>query len=470
MFRLVLILVYAAAQIALGLWMSRRLRGTRDFFVAGRNLGAGLLFSTLLAANIGAGSTVGAAGIAYENGLAAWWWVGSAALGSFVLAFWIGPRIRQIAAANDLRTVGDFLEWRYDRRVRGLTAALLWVGTLAILAGQLLGIAFLLNVVIGLPKYAGCLVGGIVVTAYFTAGGLKASAVVNVVQLTVKILGFLIALPLALVAVGGMSGLRHAVPDPEMWNVWQNGSSGWMYIAMLTPAFIVSPGILQKVYAARDDRAVKMGVGLNALCLLLYAAMPAILGMIAHANHPSLPKRDLALPTLLMYDVPAWVGSLGLAALFSAEISAADALLFMLATSLSQDLYRRFVNPQAADRTVLLVARISAVSGGAAAVGLAIVSQTVVDALSIFYTLLSVSLFVPVLAGLYSARASAREAIAAMSAGVTAVVVVQVVNGGRPVWSLTPALVGLIAATLAYFVVQLVRVGFQFLPRSVRKN
>lgn len=456
MFRLVLILVYAAAQIALGLWMSRRLRGTRDFFVAGRNLGAGLLFSTLLAANIGAGSTVGAAGIAYENGLAAWWWVGSAAFGSFVLAFWIGPRIRQIAAANDLRTVGDFLEWRYDRRVRGLTAALLWVGTLAILAGQLLGIAFLLNVVIGLPKYAGCLVGGIVVTAYFTAGGLKASAVVNVVQLTVKILGFLIALPLALVAVGGMSGLRHAVPDPEMWNVWQNGSSGWMYIAMLTPAFIVSPGILQKVYAARDDRAVKMGVGLNALCLLLYAAMPAILGMIAHANHPSLPKRDLALPTLLMYDVPAWVGSLGLAALFSAEISAADALLFMLATSLSQDLYRRFVNPQAADRTVLLVARIAAVSGGAAAVGLAIVSQTVVDALSIFYTLLSVSLFVPVLAGLYSARASAREAIAAMSAGVTAVVVVQVVNGGRPVWSLTPALVGLIAATLAYFIVRLV--------------
>ncbi len=470
MFRLVLILVYAAAQIALGLWMSRRLRGTRDFFVAGRNLGAGLLFSTLLAANIGAGSTVGAAGIAYENGLAAWWWVGSAALGSFVLAFWIGPRIRQIAAANDLRTVGDFLEWRYDRRVRGLTAALLWVGTLAILAGQLLGIAFLLNVVVGLPKYAGCLVGGIVVTAYFTAGGLKASAVVNVVQLTVKILGFLIALPLALAAVGGMSGLRHAVPDPEMWNVWQNGSSGWMYIAMLTPAFIVSPGILQKVYAARDDRAVKMGVGLNALCLLLYAAMPAILGMIAHANHPSLPKRDLALPTLLMYDVPAWVGSLGLAALFSAEISAADALLFMLATSLSQDLYRRFVNPQAADRTVLLVARIAAVSGGAAAVGLAIVSQTVVDALSVFYTLLSVSLFVPVLAGLYSARASAREAIAAMAAGVAAVVVVQVVNGGRPVWSLTPALVGLIAATLAYFVVQLVRVGFQFLPRSVRKN
>ena len=87
MSRLTLVLAYAAAQVLLGLWISRRLRGTKDFFVAGRNLGPGLLFSTLLAANIGAGSTVGAAGIAYENGISAAWWVGSAALGSFVLAF-----------------------------------------------------------------------------------------------------------------------------------------------------------------------------------------------------------------------------------------------------------------------------------------------------------------------------------------------------------------------------------------------
>ena len=41
-----------------------------------------------------------------------------------------------------------------------------------------------------------------------------------------------------------------------------------MYLAMLGPAFIVSPGLLQKVYGARDDRAVRIGVGLNAFGLL----------------------------------------------------------------------------------------------------------------------------------------------------------------------------------------------------------
>ena len=61
-----------------------------------------------------------------------------------------------------------------------------------------------------------------------------------------------------------------------MWNPWRNGASGWMYVAMLAPAFIVSPGLLQKVYGARDDRAVRVGVGLNALVLLRCTrAMPA---------------------------------------------------------------------------------------------------------------------------------------------------------------------------------------------------
>jgi SSS family solute:Na+ symporter len=419
---LIIIVLYSAGQIALGVWVARRVKGSADFFVAGRNLGPGLLFATFLAANIGAGSTIGAAGLGYRDGLSAVWWVGSAGLGSLVLALWVGPRIRRLAAEHDLKTAGDFLEWRYDRRVRATIAALLWAGTVAILGGQLIGIAWILNVVIGIPKFAGCAIGAVVVTAYFTAGGLKSSAVVNVVQLTVKLVGFAVALPLVLRVVGGLDGLHAAVRDPGMWNPWRNGGSGWIYVAMLAPNFIVSPGLLQKIYGARDDRAVRTGVGLNAICLMIYALVPVLLGMSALALHPGLPKRELALPMLFMHDVPFWVGALGLAAVFSAEISAADAVLFMLATSLSQDLYKRFVNPAASDRQVLTMARGAAVCGGIAAVAVSLLSDTIVDALGVFYTLVAVSLFVPVVAGLYVRRARAVDALAAIAGGVLMVV------------------------------------------------
>jgi SSS family solute:Na+ symporter len=223
-----------------------------------------------------------------------------------------------------------------------------------------------------------------------------------------------------------------------------------MYLALLTPSFIISPGLLQKVFGARDDRAVRLGVGLNAAALFAYALMPVLLGMAARVLHPDLASRELALPYLFMHDLPFWVGALGLAAVFSAEVSAADAVLFMLATSLSQDLYKRFINPAADDRRVLMVARGASIAGGAAAVIVALQSKTIVDALVVFYTLVGVSLFVPIVAGLYLRRPGAVEALAAVTGGVIAVVAAQLWNGGRPIGWFTPAMIGLAAAAAAF--------------------
>lgn len=455
---LALLLVYSALLVGLGLWIGRRVAGAKDFFVAGRRLGPGLVFSTMLAANIGGGSTVGATGLAYRDGISAWWWVGSAAFGSMVLALWIGPRLRRIAAAHDLRTVGDFLELRYGRQVRACVSLLVWLGSLAIPAGQLIAIATILNVVTGTPKYLGCLIGGGVVIVYFTAGGLLTSAWVNMVQLAVKLGGFAIALPLALKGVGGLRALGAVQPDnAAYWNPWHGGASGVMYLALLGPAFIVSPGLLQKIYGARDDRAVRLGVGLNALGLFAYAAVPVLMGIIARARFPNLPNHELALPTILMDGVPPIIGSLGLAAVFSAEISAADAGLFMLTTSLAQDLYKRFLNPAADDRLMLTVTRGAAIACGAVAVAIAIVSPTIIGVIGLFYALLGVSLFVPILAGLYARRAGSPEALASIAAGVATMIAVQLTTGGRGVAGLTPALIGLAAAALGFAVVLLSR-------------
>src|SRR5260370_20314110 len=123
--QITILIAYSLALMALGLWIGRRVRGAGDFFVAGRRLGPGLLFSTMLAANIGAGSTVGATALGYTYGISAAWWVGSAAIGSIVLAFWIGPAMRRHAQAHQLRTVGDFLEYRYSSAVRNLAAGIL---------------------------------------------------------------------------------------------------------------------------------------------------------------------------------------------------------------------------------------------------------------------------------------------------------------------------------------------------------
>ena len=456
---LILLLSYSALLIGLGLWFGRVVAGTGDFFVARRKLGAGLLFSTVLAANIGAGSTVGATGLGYQHGLSAWWWNGSAGIGSILLAFWIGPRLWREASRHGYLTVGDFLERRYGPSVRGVIAVLIWFGTLSILAGQLIGLAWILNVVAGVPKPAGCLLGGAVLTTYFAAGGLLGSAWINLVQLVVLMGGFAIALPIVLQSAGGLGAVVSGTGMPAGHASFWAGGLPVTWIVLLVPAFIVSPGLLQKAYGARSDQAVRRGIGWNAAVLLVFAFVPALLGMAARARYPDLSIRELALPTLFMNELPTWSGALGLAAVFSAEISTADAILFMLATSLSRDIYRRFVNPAATDRQVLVAARVAAVAGGTLGVALAIVSSTIIDALSVFYALLGVSLFVPIVAGLHTRRAGAPEALAAIAAGVVIDVAVRLATGGRGFGFATPEMWGLVAAATGFAMVAVARTG-----------
>ena len=417
---LLAILLYSAGLAALGLFWGRRVRGAAGFFVASRSLSPGLLFSSFLAANIGAGATVGVAQLAYQHGLAAWWWVGSAGIGSLLLAWFVGPRIWTIAARHNLYTVGDYLELRYSRAARLLLASFLWLGSLAILAGQLIAMGFILEVAAGLPRAWGCALGGVIVTFYFAAGGLWGTARINLIQILVKAAGFLIAVPWVLWEIGDFSAaVAQAVPNPDAYLSLfgaPEAALGWAVI--LIPSFLVSPGLLQKLFGARDEHVVRRAVGVQGLVLLGYSFLPVLLGIAARFRFPDLADTGLALPQLLAQALPPWLGGLLLAAIFSAEISSADAVLFMISTSVARDLGQTLLHRDMDDAALLRWSRATAVLAGAAGVALAIWLDSIIAALTLFYSLLTVTLFVPLIGGLYSSRPTASAALAAMLTGI----------------------------------------------------
>lgn len=448
-----LLIGYSAALTALGLWIARKVRGPADFFVAGRTLTWPYLAATMLAANIGAGATVGATGLAYQQGVSAWFWNGSAGLGSLVLATIIGPRIRALASERGYLTVGDFLEDRYGRSVRVIISSLIWFGALFILAGQLLLGAAVFSVVAGLPKWAGVLVGGAAMTGYFSAGGLLSSVGVSAVQLIVKFTGFAIAIPILLNAAGGLDAITQTpgLPDAFFDPLFSAGAgSGFTLLLLTGPNFIVSPGLIQKVYGADSTRTVRFGVGANAIALLIFAFLPVFLGLAARVLFPGITAPDLVLPTLLLHGLPVWLGALALAAVFSAEIGACEAILFMLSTSLSQDLYKRVVNPNATAAQVLLVARIAALIGGSAGMLLAIFAvREIIDALSVFYSIIGATLFVPVVGGLFVRGATSRDALTSIATGMLAFLAIRY-GTDRTGW-LNPNLWGLVASAAGFF-------------------
>ncbi len=252
---------------------------------------------------------------------------------------------------------------------------------------------------------------------------------------------------MAMALAGGWDAIAS---DPARLDLFAGGSpqSGWRLLFFLGPAFVVSPGLIQKAYGARNERAVTTGIALNGAVLLAFAALPTLIGMSARILYPDI-RMDLAFATMASALTPAF-GALALAAVFSAEASAADAVLFMLATSGSRDLYRR-LRPGATDRDLLRAARAAAIAGALLGLGLAMMHQSVVRALATFYAVMVVTLFVPVIGGLYARRTSRRQGLASL-VGVPVLGIVYFATDGAGYGALTPVVAGVLASGLAFWV------------------
>ena len=119
-----------------------------------------------------------------------------------------------------------------------------------------------------------------------------------------------------------------------------------------------------------------------------------------------------------------------------AEISAADAVLYMITTSFTKDLYKSFINPNVSDESLIKGSRFVTVMAGIIGIGLAIVLPNVISALSIFYSLMSVSITAPLLFGLFTKRSSASAAIISTIVGIIVTVGLDLFNGNKGIWIL----------------------------------
>jgi SSS family solute:Na+ symporter len=277
---------------------------------------------------------------------------------------------------------------------------------------------------------------------------------VNVVELGVKLVAFPLALLITARVVGGLDAVRLA--GQSMGSAGAAYLSpigiGWLgvlgFVGVLAPSFVVSPGLLQKAFGARDAVTVRRGLTISGGALMLFAAIPVGLGMLARAHWPVVASADSVLPRILVEILPTSLGILTLAAVLSAELSSADAVLFMLSTSLSKDLYQGHWNPRVGDQGLLRAGRVAAFVGLTLGCLVALSFASVIGTLTVFYGLLVIALAVPLLGGLYSSRPSQRSAMAAMIVSLVVAGVAMVVTGGPTPAGFWPYLLGVAAGAV----------------------
>ncbi|MFI6016239.1 sodium:solute symporter [Streptomyces sp. NPDC051287] len=444
------IVLYLAGMLAMGWWGMRRARSKSDFLVAGRRLGPAMYSGTMAAIVLGGASTIGGVGLGYQYGLSGAWMVFTIGLGLLALSVFFSARIARLK----VYTVSEMLDLRYGGRAGVISGVVMWAYTLMLAVTSTIAYATIFDVLFDMNRTLAIVIGGTIVVAYSTLGGMWSITLTDMVQFVVKTIGvLLLLLPIAVVKAGGFSEMKAKLPTSYFDPLGIGGETIFTYVLIYTFGMLIGQDIWQRVFTARGDRTAKWGGTVAGTYCLVYALAGAVIGTAAKVMYPKLGSPDDAFATIVKDELPVGVRGLVLAAALAAVMSTSSGALIACATVANNDIWSRIRGrSRSGDHDEVRGNRAFILIMGVAVIGTAIALNNVVEALTVAYNLLVGGLLVPILGGLLWKRGTVQGALAAVTVGGLAVVGLM---AGYGILANEPVYYGLLASLAAYAVVSL---------------
>ena len=348
---LLTLLSFAALLLVVAVWAGRRTHNAADLVLANRRLDAWLLAVSCTANTVNAWLLMTLAGAAFAWGLSAVWiWAGFIA-GAALNLFFIAPRVRQITLAQGHVTLLQILSVDAGDRLQPLVArcaiaifmacVLLQASAMMRFAGELLVQEFGFNLVsMALTSVA-------LVTIGAFAGGLRACAIGDTVQVVVVgAMAALLLLPAAM-AIGGMEQLSVALTalGPAATD-WFGGRNGVVALAFAAGVFgiglgsIGQPQLATRFMAARDEAALRFAGWLTLALLALLLGLVLSCGWAASILYAGLSRPELSMFAIADRSLPPGLAAFIVAALIAAAMANLGSQLLALAASLAIDTRR----------------------------------------------------------------------------------------------------------------------------------
>jgi SSS family solute:Na+ symporter len=330
----------------------------------------------------------------------------------------------------------------------------------AFVGGQVIAGGKLLQATTGLDLTLSVVLAGTVILAYTVMGGLKAVIYTDVFQMLILMIGIVfIMVPAGLVRVGGWSELMarlSATPETAALVRWGAAGPktlvGW-FLSVFPLWFIAITG-LQRIIAARDVKTARRAFLLTGVPLEwpLFAVGTTLVGLFARLLRPELQDAELATPTMIIELLPVGLSGVVIAAYIAAVMSTADSCLIGPVAIVTNDIYRKLINPRADEGRLVVVARVASLVMGALAIVAAYLIPSVLDLVLYAYTFGAAGLFFPMLGLLYWRGATAAGAFWSILLGGGSAVAWAV--AGDP-WGFAPSYIGWAVSCVTLVVVSL---------------
>lgn len=385
---LVAFVVYLLMMICIGAAYMKKTNSSEDYFLGGRGLSGWVAALSAQASDMSGWLLMGLPGAIYSLGTGQAWIAIGLFLGTVFNWVCISSRLRKYTiVANNSLTLPAYFENRFRDKKRVLlfiSSVVIVVFFLVYTASALAAGGKLFNSVFGLDYHIALAIGAVVILLYTFMGGFMAVCVTDFIQGTLMLIGLLAVPILAYFMLGGQdvsaileqSGVAGSAQD--YLSLFSNGGEPYRAIDIISQlawglGYCGMPHILTRFMAVRDNKELRksrviaivwVALSLGAACVIgvlgrayLY---PTILGTEGTASAESVFIEMIT--KLFTQDLHlAFIGGIFLCGILAAIMSTADSQLLVTASSVSEDLYRSFVNRNADNNKILKVSRVTVV-------------------------------------------------------------------------------------------------------------
>lgn len=413
---LVCFAAYIGLMVLIGIKTSKNETG-EAYLMGSRGLPAFLVIGTMLATQVGTGSSMGAAGFGYTQG-----WAGLIyGIGGFLgimCVIWFFGNIREY----NFTTMSEEISFYFgaNKIIKAVVSVIIFIASVGWLGAHILGGSMYLAWITGLDLSIAKLITILAFGIYVIAGGYMAVVWTDAIQAIILFFGFIIIAVYLIITSGGLGAITAAMPEGTT-TFLGIGSYGALptisLIVSLTIGGLSAPSFRHRIYSSKNQETAKKGFWISAMLYIVFAAFPVIIGMAAHMLNPDLENSNFSIPYLAMNVLPPALGLIIMIAGLSATMSSGDSDAIAGVTILINDIIPAFTKKKVPEEKLVKVSRIATASTLLLAFIMAVTAVDITNYISNMISTTMTGLAVASVFGRHWKRATWQGGIAAMAAG-----------------------------------------------------
>lgn len=451
---IVALVIFIAASIWLGNLAQRVVEKGKfleGYFLGNRGLG---VWALALTATVQSGGTfMGFPSLVYSFGWVVALWIASYMVVPITGFGIIGKRIATISRRAGALTMPDLFRARYESPELGIICSLtivVFMGfmviaqfksgalimKLAMPGSTILAVAEDAKVTVDSGYYLGLSIFAVTVVGYTLIGGFLAAVWTDLFQSVMMLVGVLILLALALSHVGGLeNATNHSLAETGAGYASGPGfQRDFLTVPLAFSMFILwpftgiaSPASVVRVMACKDTATLRKSIVVLCLYNMCIYLPIIVIAICARSVMPHLNSPDEAIPRMAIYlsnrlPFGEAVAALILSAPFGAVMATVSSYLVVMSSSVTRDVYHRFIRPRAAANELRIVAYVSMTLVGLGAMLAVIQPPKFLQQFVVLSTSgLGASFLAPLLMLCYWRRSTAQGIISAMVGGAATV-------------------------------------------------